>query len=49
MITGQANLAYYFFPGLSLGAEYRLRYNLSDLELAKYVRHLVTLNLTYEY
>ncbi len=47
--TAQANIAYYFFPGLSLGAEYRLRYNNSDVDLAGYTRHLVTLNLTYEY
>ena len=49
LVSAQANIAYYFFPGFSVGAEYRLRYNKSDVDLASYTRHLVTLNVSYEY
>ena len=49
LLSVTANLNYYFFPGLSLGAEYKLRYNDSDIYGANYSRHLVTLGVRYEY
>ena len=49
LISADASVAYYIFPGLSVGAEYRLRYNLSDLDLARYTRHLITLKAAYEF
>ena len=48
-ISAQAKIYYFFFPGMKLGIEYRLRYNLSNVELADYNRHLITLNFGYEY
>lgn len=49
LFSAQANIYYHFFPGLKLGLEYKLRYNSSDLVVADYSRHLITLNLGYEY
>jgi hypothetical protein len=49
LITGQARINYFFFPGLKLGAEYRLRYNTSDYDGAGYNKHMFLLNVGYEY
>ena len=49
LLTANALVAYHIFPGMSVGLNYRLRYNTSDTANASYVKNLVTLQFSYEY
>jgi len=49
LLTAQANIDYSFMPGLRLGLDYKLRFNNSDINIAEYTKHVITLNFSYEY
>lgn len=49
LITADAGVFYHFWPGMSLGFEYLLRYNISPIESADYARHSAQLKFSYEY
>ncbi len=49
LLSGQAKIYYHFIPGVKLGLEYRLRYNMSNTSGADYFKQMVTLNFAYEY
>ncbi|MCL2325126.1 MAG: hypothetical protein FWC40_01280 [Proteobacteria bacterium] len=45
----QAGINYSFMPGLQLGVQYALYHNTSDVSIAEYTKHVVSLNFSYAY
>jgi len=49
LLYAQASIDYSFMPNMHLGVDYTAHHNTSDMAIAEYTKHVVTLHFGYEY